>query len=244
MKNISKKNQNEIDHFTKLPNIWWGLKTPAGQRRYDIKLKLFQRKCNLSKASSILEVGCGNGEFTKRLMTVIPAGTMLTATDITPKLISNNRELIKDKKVIFKVNNLESLDFPNNKFDIVCGISILHHVKPNKALSEIYRILKKNGEIFFTEPNMLNPQIFITQHIGFLRKIVEFSPDETAFYRWSLKKEFKKTQFKSIEIVNIDFLHPYIPSLLITPVEKLSLVAERIPFIRELSGSLLVYAKK
>lgn len=224
--------------------MWWGLKTPAGQKRYDNKLKLFQQNCNLEKTENILEVGCGDGEFTKRLIAVIPQTTMLTATDITPEVLSRSKKIIKNKKLILKISNLESLDFPENKFDIICGISILHHVDLKKALQEIYRVLKKGGEIFFTEPNMLNPQIFFGLHIGFLRKKMEFSPDETAFIRWRLEKQFKKSHFKNVKIKNFDFLHPNIPSFFITPGQKLSQIAERIPLIKEISGSLLVYAKK
>ena len=51
-------------------------------------------------------------------------------------------------------NNLE---FEDGEFDIVYGGQILHHLNFSRALAEIYRVLKKNGQIVFREPLGINP---------------------------------------------------------------------------------------
>lgn len=234
----------EIRHFTNLPHVWWGARTPAGQKRYDNKAALFKKRIKQKKAIKILEVGCGDGEFTKRLIRVVNHKCKIVAMDITPILIKRANELIKDKRATFKIDDIESMAFPDKTFDIVCGISILHHVDIDKALREIYRVLKKGGEIFFTEPNYLNPHIFLGLHIKPSREKMEFSPNETAFKRWGLERIIKHIGFIDIEVKNYDFLHPYTPKPLIDIVEKISQVAEKIPLVKEISGSLMVYAKK
>ena len=70
---------------------------------------------------------------------------------------------------------LNQMSFKNKSFDIVCGISILHHVNTKKTLQECYRVLKDGGRLFFTEPNLLNPIINITTNIKPLRKVMEYS---------------------------------------------------------------------
>ena len=47
----------------------------------------------------------------------------------------------------------------SDSFDIAYGSGILHHLNLNKSLSELKRILKKDGKIIFIEPMATNPVI-------------------------------------------------------------------------------------
>lgn len=235
---------NEITHFTHLEHIWWGARTPAGQKRYDNKAKLFKKVCAIKNGMKILEVGCGDGEFTKRLVKVVPSKVKIVATDVTPAVIQRAKKQIKRKNLIFKVDNFESMKFTKEFFDIVCGVSILHHVNTKRAIGEIYRVLKKGGEMFFTEPNYINPHIYLGLNIKPFREIMEFSPDETAFKRWQLEDTIRKAGFDVAIVKNIDFLHPKTPKFFVPLVEKLSIVLEKLPLIKEISGTLMVYARK
>lgn len=242
--NIKEKDQHEIEHFTKLPHVWWGLKSKAGQKRYDNKCKSFLDFCHIKEGSKILEVGCGNGEFTKRLAKIKKGKITILGIDLTPSLISLAKKTNNSQNIHYTVDNLHKLSLKNGTFDVVCGISILHHVDLLKSLKEIHRVLKPNGEIFFTEPNMLNPIIFAGIHTPYLREKMEFSPDETAFIRFSLEKQIKKVGFKHVIVKNYDFLFPRTPKHLIPATEKIGKILERTPGIKEISGSLLIYAQK
>ena len=68
--------------------------------------------------------------------------------------------------------------------------------------------------------------------------------DETAFFRWRLRRRLTALGFDRVEIVPFDFLHPSIPAPLISLVGKLGAVAERVPLVRELSGSLHITARR
>ncbi len=234
--------KSEVQHFSELEHVWWGLHSPAGQKRYDNKYKVFKRMCSPKESFKILEVGAGDGEFTKRISKL---KTKIIATDITPKLVSEGRKKFKkNNNIIFKVQDFEKLSFKNNVFDIVYGISILHHVNYEKALKGTYRVLKDDGQIFFTEPNLLNPAIFLGLNIPFLRKRMEYSNDETALVRWRMEKVLHKIGFREVVVVNYDFLHPSTPNFLIRPVETAGGLLEKIPFVKEFSGSIIIWAKK
>jgi len=235
------RRQNEIQHFSQLEHIWWGAKTPAGIRRYDNKADRMNRLCKIKKTSKILEIGCGDGEFTRRILST---GAEITATDITPEVIKRGRKKISDPRLKFAVDNCERMKFKSSSFDLVCGISILHHVDTRKTLAECYRVLKPKGELFFTEPNLLNPNIFIGLNTPGLRQKMEYSPDETALIRWQLQKMLQEVGFTTVKVSNYDFLHPLTPQGLISAVEKVSNVLERTPLVKEISGSLIVYASK
>lgn len=236
-----KRTSQEIGHFSNLEHIWWGAKTIAGQKRYDIKTQLFKKYCRPKGGEKILEIGCGDGEFTKR---VADTKIKISATDVTPAVIERAKRNLALRGVRFSVDDAESLSFDDNSFDAVCGISILHHLNTRRALEEAYRVLKKGGRIFFTEPNLLNPLIFLGLNINYLRKRLEFSPQETALVRWKATRVLNEIGFRKIMVRNYDFLFPHTPPFLINTIIRLSNKLETVPLIKEISGSLVIYAVK
>jgi 2-polyprenyl-3-methyl-5-hydroxy-6-metoxy-1,4-benzoquinol methylase len=238
---ITKRNKNEIEHFTKLEHIWWGARTPAGQKRYGDKFEMLKKYCGSLKGKKVLEIGGGDGEFTKRFKN---SKAQVISTDITPEVINRGKKHLVFPGIKIQIEDACNLSFRNDSFDIVCGVSILHHVDTLKALMEAYRVLKKGGKLFFTEPNLFNPNIFLGLNIPYLRKKMEYSPDETAFSRFNLSKLLENAGFSKIEVRNYDFLHPLTPKSYIVQMLSLSRKLEQAPLIKEISGSLIVYAEK
>jgi ubiquinone/menaquinone biosynthesis C-methylase UbiE len=248
---LSKKNpskgeivRNEQIHFSNTENIWEWATTKAGQRRYDNRMTLFRQYCKPSGNELILEIGCGDGEFTRRLIVL---DATIIASDITFSLLKRAQEKNTFKKVnnvIFKMDDAEFLSFEDDSLDYVNGISILHHLDYKNALKETYRVLKKGGQIFFSEPNLLNPITISFVNIPWLRKKIGASPNETALMRWQVKEYLEEIGFKDVKVVNNDFLFPWIPDFSIHTVEWISNLMEKIPLIKEISGSLIIHAKK
>ncbi len=81
----------------------------------------------------------------------------------------------------YEIQNAYALSYPDGVFDSVVGSSVLHHLEIEEALREIYRVLQAGGAIYFTEPNMLNPQIAIQKNVPWVKRRLGDSPDETAF---------------------------------------------------------------
>jgi ubiquinone/menaquinone biosynthesis C-methylase UbiE len=137
--------QNEVQHGEKIANnavnIWgWG--TPAGKARADRRASYFIQHGDIIAGKKVLEIGCGTGEFTKR---IAQTGADITAIDISPDLLEIARKTIPNVTVGFRVQNVEKLDFEDGSFDVVIGSSILHHLNLNPALKEVYRVLKRGG---------------------------------------------------------------------------------------------------
>ncbi len=61
---------------------------------------------------------------------------------------------------------------------------------------------------------------------------------------WRLKRLMKKVGFESIIIQPFDWLHPSTPRYMINIVSKLGSIMESMPFLREFSGSLLIYGRR
>lgn len=241
---VSQRKQNEIKHFTKLEHIWWGALSPAGQKRYDKRFELFKQLCQPKKDTLILEIGAGDGEFTKRLGKL---NSHIIATDITPAVVNKGKQYFKNKQiknVRFSLEDAERLSLKKETVNIVCGISILHHLNYQQALKEAYRVLKPGGLLFFSEPNMFNPIIYLGLHIKFLRKRMEFSTNETALLKWKVTKILRILGYSKYKVNNYDFLYPRTPTKLITMVNGLSNILEKTFLIRDISGSLIIWARK
>jgi ubiquinone/menaquinone biosynthesis C-methylase UbiE len=218
----------------------WGWGTPAGLERARRRTELLIERAAIRKGMEVLEYGCGTGMFSRL---IAETGAVLTAVDLSPDLIT---EAKKDPRVniSFHVGDIESLVFPDASFDAIVGSSVLHHVNVDKALNEAFRVLKGGKYIAFAEPNMLNPQIAIQKNIPYIKRKMGDSPDETAFFRWSMARLLKKLGFSEIIVNPYDFLHPAIPPRFIPFAQKLARVLEITPLIREIAGSIILSARK
>ena len=191
--------------------------------------------------SAVLELGCGTGYFTKE---IIKTGAKVTAIDISPDLLAVARKEVGAPNVVFMEENAYRMTFPNNHFDSIIDSSVLHHPDIPKALSEMFRMLKPGGRIAFTEPNMMNPQIAVQKNVPYVKRKLGDSPDETAFFRWRLRKLLRSYGFVDIAIRPFDFLHPATPVKMIPLISGIGMSIEKCPIIKEISGSLFIKASK
>jgi hypothetical protein len=70
------------------------------------------------------------------------------------------------------------------------------------------------------------------------------SADETAFVRWRLARKLRQIGFEDVRVKPFDWLHPRTPPGAIRTVERMGRAAERVPGLREFSGSLLIAAAR
>ncbi len=240
--NTNPRLQNEILHGKKIANsagLVWSWETPAGRKRWARRVEMLTK--GLDSGAQVLEIGCGTGYFTKELA---KKRAHITAIDISPDLLEIAQKAVSAENVSFKLANAHSLDFVDGHFDYIVGSSVLHHFEIEKALREFSRVLKVGGKMAFTEPNMLNPQIAIQKNIPYIKEKMGDSPDETAFFRWSLASLLSECGFRNIEITPFDFLHPQIPGSLIKMVNPMFFFMERIPLVKEIAGSMFIRAQK
>ncbi len=219
----------------------WGWAGLAGHMRVDRRTQILIDLAEIKAGKRILEIGCGVGIFTEKIANT---KAEIIAVDISPDLVNKANNRVTLPNVKFCVSNIEESCFKYNYFDSIIGVSVLHHLNLAECLLNIKKCLRPGGKIVFSEPNMLNPQIFLERNIKPLRKKMHLSLDETAFFRWQLKKEIEKSGFESVEVKNFDFLHPLTPKFLISLINKLGLALEKTMFVKEISGSLLIYGNK
>ena len=217
----------------------WNWEGPAGKLRWARRVKMLSN--HLRSEMRVLELGCGTGYFTRELAR---CGADIVAVDVSPELLEIAEADSPAKNVRYEIQNVCALSYPDACFDSVVGSSVLHHLDIKEALTETYRVLKEGGTIYFTEPNMLNPQIAIQKNVRWVKRTLGDSPDETAFFRWPLRRLLKQTGFRDVRIDPFDFLHPKSPGFLVNPLNGLGRVLEKVPVISEFAGSLYIRAVK
>jgi len=217
----------------------WNWESPAGKLRWARRVKMLSS--HLESGMTVLELGCGTGYFTRELAR---SAADIIAIDVSPELLEIARANGSLQNIRYEVQNACALSYSDAMFDSVVGSSVLHHLEIQEALREIYRVLKRGGTIYFTEPNMLNPQIAIQKNVSWIKRKLGDSPDETAFFRWPLRRLLEKTGYRDVRVDPFDFLHPKTPDLLMDRLNALGRFLESVPVISEFAGSLYIRAVK
>ncbi|MEJ7712517.1 MAG: class I SAM-dependent methyltransferase [Pyrinomonadaceae bacterium] len=98
-----------------------------------------------ARDQSVLEIGCGNGA--DGVMFALH-GAHYTGVDLTEAAVEATKRhfAVMGLAGDFRVENAEQLSFADNTFDVVYSYGVIHHTPdPEKALREIYRVLKPGG---------------------------------------------------------------------------------------------------
>lgn len=139
--------------------------------RYNELVKLFPKV----KDRKALDYGCGWGHFSVEMRN---KGFQVEAIDLgknevdIAKFIWGNQENIN-----FRHAKIQ--EYEDASFDLVFSSQVIEHVhNPGIYLSEINRVLKDNGELIISLPNIVNPRYMIPMMIKrFKRRLFEINED-------------------------------------------------------------------
>lgn len=141
-------------------------------RSINNNLKLFK--------GDLLDIGCGKMPYKKHILENSEVKKYV-GLDIEEALIYDR---ILKPDVIW---DGQSMPFDENVFDCAFGTEVLEHCpNPEIILNEVYRVLKRDGVLFFTVP--------------FLWPLHEVPNDEYRYTPFSLKRHLEKANFKDIKI--------------------------------------------
>jgi SAM-dependent methyltransferase len=95
----------------------------------------------------VLDIGCGNGYV---LWHYACHGAHVHGVDITETALrlSRRRFELGGRAAEFRLTDGNRLPYPDNHFDIVCSMGVLHHVEdPRPMLAEARRVLRPGGRL-------------------------------------------------------------------------------------------------
>lgn len=142
----------------------------------------------------ILEIGCGIGNFTNTLTSY----GKIWAIDINNEYIKKTREWVDgDVQVGFGDIEKGEYFFQTRKFDTIVCLNVLEHIKDDvAALNNLYKLLKKNGELILLVPAHRFLYGEIDRSIGHFRR----------YEKKELIKRLEKLGFKLAFSRSINFL--------------------------------------
>ena len=145
---------------------------------------------NIEFKENLLDIGCGNGDFTNELNKIAPT----TGIDISEEMIKLANKSFPDLK--FLNSPVYKLPFKSKSFDSVICLNTIHHIKnTEKAIREICRVTK----------NQILIEIKNKYSLNYLRR----SLIKNNNYRWKpttvkeIKTVFNRYNFKLYKKYNI-----------------------------------------
>ncbi len=97
---------------------------------------------HLDSASTVLEVGCGTGNYIVAIQEAI--GCVCHGIDPSKEMLARARP--RNLQVRFDLGQAEKLDFPASTFDLVFSVDVIHHIGDCAAYyQQAFRILKPDG---------------------------------------------------------------------------------------------------
>ena len=92
---------------------------------------------------TVLEPAAGTGLIAKN---IVNSAAHIEATDASPEMIAEAKRDNRSAKLHFSVQDMFRLPYADGSFDVIIVANALHIVpEPEKALSEIRRVLKDDG---------------------------------------------------------------------------------------------------
>ena len=127
--NFWDKNAGRYDRFMRKD-------AAAYERLYELLRPMVRQK-------NVLELATGTGLIAKN---IVSGAAHIEATDASPEMIAEAKRDNRSAKLHFSVQDMFHLPYAYESFDVVIVANALHIVpEPEKALSEIRRVLKEDG---------------------------------------------------------------------------------------------------
>ena len=173
-------------------------------------------------AKELLDIGCGAGNYTLKMLNKIP-GLNCTLNDLSMPMLEKAKERILANThgaVALIQDDMRNLELPDNHFDIVLAAATLHHLRDDEdwqlMFSKIYKALKPGGSFWIsdliTHDSELINKLFLDKYSSYLetlggaeyrQKVLDYVDHEdtprSLSYQLAL---LTKVGFKTVEILH------------------------------------------
>ncbi|MEM6754370.1 MAG: class I SAM-dependent methyltransferase [Cyanobacteria bacterium P01_C01_bin.38] len=115
------------------------------------------------KCKTVLDIGCGTGEFSRLLA---KRAYKVIAIDLSPNMIEVAKENSKlYTNIDFQFADVLQWDFPPEKFDAIVSIATVHHLPIEKLLPNLKAALKPGGKLIILD---------LLEHENLVDKLTDF----------------------------------------------------------------------
>ncbi len=161
---------------------------------YQKKLEI-TRSC-LRPDMQVLEIGCGTGSTA---IAHAPYVRHILATDVSPRMIEiakGKAEAARIDNVTFAARAVGELEFPDQEFDVVMALNILHLLEEMEtAIADAYRILKPGG-VFVTSTACIGDMMKVFRIILPIGQFLRLIPYVGVFTSTELRRSLAGAGFE------------------------------------------------
>lgn len=133
-------------------------------------------KVGIKQGFHVLDYGCGPGGYIIPLTKLVGESGRVYALDIHPLAVQKVQDIVSKKKLA-NVNIILSdcrTGLPDNSLDAVLLYDAYHHLSdPDMVIKELYRVLKPDGILSFSDHHMKENEIVSNVTYGGFFKLVE-----------------------------------------------------------------------
>jgi ubiquinone/menaquinone biosynthesis C-methylase UbiE len=98
----------------------------------------------VSPASTVLEVGCGTGNY----IVAVESIAECTCWGIEPSLGMLDTARTRSPTICFRQGSAEKMNVPDSTFDLIFSVDVIHHLDDRSAyIREAHRALKPGGKL-------------------------------------------------------------------------------------------------
>jgi ubiquinone/menaquinone biosynthesis C-methylase UbiE len=129
------------------------------RRKVELLEEIVRPRLGSLQGLALLDVGCGTGTTDRHFVSRV---RKLHGVDVSEEMLVQARRTVPTAE--FSWYDGEKLPFPDESFDVVVGICVLHHVPVSKrfnVVSEMVRVTRSEGFVAVFEHNPFNP---LTRH--------------------------------------------------------------------------------
>lgn len=96
----------------------------------------------------VVDLGCGTGNLTHVLCSMLGADARITAVDLAPAMIIKAQGRLSDTRVGWLVADAASLPLPGRSVDrVICFSAWPHFPEPERVAKELGRVLRTGGHL-------------------------------------------------------------------------------------------------
>ncbi|MDB5016669.1 MAG: SAM-dependent methyltransferase [Mucilaginibacter sp.] len=108
-------------------------------------------------AKNLLDIGCGAGNYTLKMLTRI-SNLNCTLNDLSMPMLERAKERVSAQttgEVTIIQDDMRNLNLPDNHFDIILAAATFHHLREDaeweNVFSKLYKTLKPGGSIWISD---------------------------------------------------------------------------------------------
>jgi ubiquinone/menaquinone biosynthesis C-methylase UbiE/spore coat polysaccharide biosynthesis protein SpsF (cytidylyltransferase family) len=139
----------------------------------------------IKSEDKVLDIACGYGYGSALL---VEKASQVIGGDYSAEVIELAKKHYNQENLNFQIEDITSISFPNDSFDVVVSMETIDHVDEYSCLSELNRVLKAGGTLIISSHQNLHGHIpIVPWHLK------EYSLQE-------FKRVLKKYRFEVIKI--------------------------------------------